>query len=125
MKCYNCKCVIPDHSEYCAYCGRPVPLGNELTYRVEYGRNPRREVPYPAARAEDFYRFEEYPYGCAPYRSTPDYVQSVSPEPQREWDFSLVNEDGSLNYVKTLLILASLDICFVLILLLVILLMII
>lgn len=36
MRCSNCKCVIPDSSAVCMYCGRRVYLGNEPTETVGY-----------------------------------------------------------------------------------------
>lgn len=36
MRCTNCKCVIPDSSAVCMYCGRRVYLGNEPTETVGY-----------------------------------------------------------------------------------------
>ena len=36
MKCINCRCVIPDTSDYCVYCGHAVERGDEPTYPVRY-----------------------------------------------------------------------------------------
>ena len=126
MRCNNCRCVIPDRSDYCVYCGHAIPLGDEVTYRAEYSGNPRRDGTYPSSyplmQTDDYYRYEnDYPYGYASYRNPPVHRQNDSRDTQ--WNFSLINEDGSLNYLKTLLLLAGFDICFILILLLLILLM--
>lgn len=40
MKCSNCRCVIPDSSRSCMYCGQPVRTGEERTEPVSY--NTRR-----------------------------------------------------------------------------------
>ena len=34
MKCINCRCVIPDSSDYCVYCGHAVETGSDPTYPV-------------------------------------------------------------------------------------------
>ena len=34
MKCTNCRCVIPDSSDYCVYCGHSVFKGDTPTYPV-------------------------------------------------------------------------------------------
>ena len=48
MKCTNCRCVIPDRSEYCVYCGQEVSKGDTPTYPV-YNRPVDYSVPsYPA-----------------------------------------------------------------------------
>lgn len=53
MKCTNCRCIIPDRSDYCVYCGQPVDKGEEATYPV--GIN----TSYPQS---DIYSVPPYTY---------------------------------------------------------------
>lgn len=47
MKCSNCRCIIPDSSAVCMYCGRRVYLGNEPTETVGYhDRYPYRRESF-------------------------------------------------------------------------------
>lgn len=48
MKCTNCRCVIPDSSDYCEYCGHAVDKGDQPTYPVVSYADYEAAVSQPA-----------------------------------------------------------------------------
>ena len=62
MKCTNCRCVIPDRSEYCVYCGQAVDQGDAPTYPV-YTQMVDYSVPAGASSYPALYDDENRYYG--------------------------------------------------------------
>ena len=129
MKCSNCRCVIPDRSEYCLYCGQIIPLGDEATQPAGIGvtqparrnRGARRpQAPYQAPVYTDggFGGYDQY-YNEYAYHSAPAYYRDDRHE--SGFDLILINDDGSFNLAKALVFFAGFNVIFILILLLLIL----
>ena len=71
MKCINCRCVIPDSSAYCEYCGYPVYQGSEHTYQApepDYNKIYVNNCNYYSA----LYENTRSNYGALPYNDGSD-----------------------------------------------------
>ena len=155
MKCVNCRCIIPESSDHCIYCGQKVYRGSTVTMPVVYRRpayRPSDAYRQPASYAPEYrydaytdrygdsYRADAYqsaqqnypdasyinpsyygPYGYSGElrRGDHPFEQPNYQENKTEWDFSVINNDGSIDMVKLLLYFAGLDMLLVLLLLLI------
>lgn len=63
MKCTNCRCVIPDRSDYCVYCGQAVDKGEEPTYPVGIDTSYRQRDMYAAPLCSNY--DENWYYGIS------------------------------------------------------------
>lgn len=138
MKCDNCRCIIPESSDYCVYCGHAVYKGDKRTFPVPYGG----VKPYHRSMRAEWYGDTYSAPACdtaynaalinPTYHESPDNVQmgdfeNVSQTENMRysgisnWDFSVINGDGTLNVIKLMLYFAGLDMVLILILLLLIL----
>lgn len=110
MKCPNCRCFVPENTEYCIYCGYEMSSGSSKTYTIydEYNgkyydvyNNPyalynscNGQLPYyhGAYNSEcDYYQNNNIYYENSDERITADYADSYR-------NSSYTNADSSLAY---------------------------
>ncbi len=108
MKCSNCRCIIPDSSVSCMYCGQPVPKGDERTEPVSFigRRASRKRNAVARAYTAPVYTepsycepvYYEQPHG-APVNQESAYRVPICNEPlYSEWYYgSAVYRDPSHN----------------------------
>lgn len=143
MKCVNCRCIIPETSVRCIYCGHAVYRGSAATtpvtrrVTIPYSSSPVRETydrRYENRYDGTYYTGTQASYVDAAYVNPAyynyayaggyqQYTEERSARKERrsrsdEWDFSVYHQDGSLDLVKLLLYFASLDMLLILLLLL-------
>lgn len=130
MKCENCRCIIPETSDYCIYCGYETSKRRDATAdnirRESAGRSYSyppyqggwRSYPYVSGNEAALSNPSYTVYGESFFRGASDGVYQQEADNGTEWDFSVINEDGSLNLVKLLVYCAGLDIMLILLMLL-------
>ena len=89
MRCPNCRCVIPEASIRCQYCGRYMPIGSEKTlpvsestrtvntpyigYSAPAGRGARRDDGYYGGYPQEPVRYDPAYGNSAELRYPPYY----------------------------------------------------
>lgn len=126
MKCPNCRCVVPESSISCVYCGYRWPLGDETTVQVFRSKTDT----YSSELLKNIYQYGDYHINAV------DYSEFISYRPENShvfcidsdnsgFDFSIITSDGTLDTVKALIYFLGCSIIFMLIMLLLMLLLII
>lgn len=153
MKCQNCRCIVPDNSDRCMYCGHIFPRGDDPTipvvkrsyrspatryerydYMTEYQREPlytnhpsflstnsnysRNKADY-GTRYADNNGYYEYDYTDAHYSGVYGTTQNKeNKQRQQIFDFAIINDEGTVDFVKSLIYFMAFDLAFMVILLL-------
>ena len=123
MKCPNCRCVIPESSILCNYCGYRLPLGDETTVPVFHGRIGAYTSELLRSYYANAYGQPKYNSVYRPNRVRHERVMQTASSGSK-WDFSLINSDGTLNVSKALIYLLGIGVIFCLIMILLLLLLI-
>ncbi|WP_407383929.1 hypothetical protein [Ruminococcus sp.] len=101
MKCINCRCVIPDTSDYCVYCGHVVERGDEPTFPVRYSGYETAPVQPPVFHSLAAYDDPNQYYGIPEENDGSDaydtYYESNYPG-YRPVDYSAVSQNGVLSH---------------------------
>lgn len=152
MKCINCRCVIPDTSPYCIYCGHAAYRDDSTTYQVSEptyqviaSEPPAVSQAYPAYQgAEVYHRYADYDdpnrfYGIPEENDGSDaydyYYDEIKYDEQQSYLdsgrnrsggimlFSSDNFIGGTSVARWLCCLAGLDLVIILLLLIIMLMM--
>ena len=134
MKCPNCRCVIPNHSYRCVYCGHTVQLYDETTapvqYRQAYANRNGRDYYRAHSGQTNYYDIKKRRRHNAP-RSRAYYYGNEAvanrhrltayPISEPGYGFAVASDNGGPDIIKSLMCLIAVDILFILLLLLLVL----
>lgn len=134
MKCPNCKCVIPNHTYRCVYCGHTVQLYDETTAPVQYrqaytNRNGRDYFRAHSGQTNYFdkrkRRRHDAPRSRASYydngAAANHHRLTAYPRSEPGYGLAAVSDNGGPDIIKSLMCFIAVDILFILLLLLLVL----